>query len=136
MGQLIGDEQTVHFLQPVTVKGPNGEALDLGYRTTTTWFLLGVAVRPQGYVLVPQGDYRHYFSLSPDEVKQYQAQGGLPNPLPPYQLSFSDYLTGYSLWIAILIALIFPVRNYFVERKRRAAGLPGTNDAHRHSSPA
>ena len=54
-----------------------------------------------------------------DELAGFQRNGYLPDPLPPYSLSFWDYLFGYSDWwcIPIIVALMI----YGNRRKKRKA---------------
>ena len=47
----IGAQDSIHFIQDVTLKGPQNEALFLGYATRTKMFLAGVYIVDEGYVL-------------------------------------------------------------------------------------
>lgn len=120
MGAFWGDEDTIHILQPVTLRGPDGEALSLGYRTTVTRIVLGTTIKDQGYVLARSEDTHHFFPISADEIKQYQAQGALPNPLPAYSLTFSDYLMGYSFWIVLVFIIAWVSGSLALEKKKKA----------------
>jgi hypothetical protein len=97
---MFGQQDRIHFLKNVNFKGPNGEGLYLGYMTTMHIFVLPYRVTKSGYVLGVTGNNKSYYKLSADRIAQSQRRGLLPTPLPPYKLSFLDYLVGYSLWFA------------------------------------
>ena len=45
----------------------------------------------------------HFVDMPPPAmVTDFQKQGQLPDPLPPYRLGLGDYLRGYSLWIVVV----------------------------------
>jgi hypothetical protein len=100
-GFLFGQQDRIHFLKNVNFKGPNGEALYLGYVTRMHAFVLPYQVSESGYVLGIVGSGKNYYKLSADRIAQGQRQGVLPTPMPPYKLSILDYLIGYSLWFAL-----------------------------------
>jgi hypothetical protein len=56
----FGEEQEIHFLQDVTLKGANNEALYLGYMTKTQNFIAGYSVEDAGYVLGVKGESKKY----------------------------------------------------------------------------
>ncbi len=97
----FGSDETIHFVDNVKAKGPNGEQLILAYKTTTHYFLLGTSIEDNGYVLAifGEGGKKYYRMPAGAELARLQAQGLLPDPLPPYSLSVFDYFFGYSLWI-------------------------------------
>jgi uncharacterized protein len=116
---MFGKDQTIHFLEDVKVTGPNQEPLFLGYMTTMQFFLAGLYVQDDGYVLGVKGDSKKFFRMpTGDELKGFQQRGLLPDPLPPYSLSFFDYLFGYSLWIVVAVIVLWGVFDW--QRKRRA----------------
>src|SRR5262245_26837938 len=96
---MFGKDETIHFLQDVKLTGPNQETLYLGYMTAIQFFLAGVYVEDEGYVLGVKGESKTFFRVpTGEELKGFQQRGLLPDPLPPYSLNFFDYLFGYSLW--------------------------------------
>ena len=107
----FGDQDNLHFLQDVKLKGANKEALYLGYRTTTKFFLAGVYLTDHGYVLPAKENKdskeESYYTLTDEQMRSYQSQGLLPKPLPIYKIETLDYLIGYSLWLIILVGLIY-----------------------------
>jgi uncharacterized protein len=116
---MFGKDQTIHFLQDVKVTGQNQEPLYLGYTTTIQFFLAGLYVQDDGYVLGVKGDSKKFYPMpAGDELKSFQQRGLLPDPLPPYSLSFFDYLFGYSLWIVVAVIVLWGVFDW--QRKRRA----------------
>lgn len=95
-----GTVERVTRIADVALTTPDGEPLFLGYKTSTVYFIGGVLVRDDGYVLGLQREPRHYVDLPPRElVASFQKQGKLPDPLPPYHLGLFDYLKGFSLWL-------------------------------------
>jgi hypothetical protein len=99
---MVGTSETIHRLQDVSLTGPKGEKLYLGYKTSITMFIAGVWLSKDGYVLGIQGEDKRYFEFPETAALQrFQKSGALPNPLPAYELSALDYLWGYSLWLLI-----------------------------------
>ena len=117
---LFGTGEDVHAIQDVALKGPGGEPLVLAYKTTTRYFIGGLYVRDDGYVLRPQSDTGRYLQLPKgDELSRFQQQGLLPNPLPPYKLGAFDYANGYSLWMIVALTLLVIVLPPIVRSRRR-----------------
>jgi hypothetical protein len=101
-GLGFGSDEKIRSLTDIKLRGPSGETLFLAHKVTTQFFLLGVHVKDDGYVLGVQGDSRKYFRMPADtQVSRLQQQGLLPRPLPGYRLGTIDYLIGYSLWLAL-----------------------------------
>jgi len=116
----FGDHSTLHKIQDVEFTGPKGEKLYLAYKTTTKFFMLGVNLTEQGYVLaVKDSDEQGYYPLKDSQIKEFQNEGSLPNPLPNYKLTIFDYALGYSLWIVIFLLIIFPYIKHFFKRKEK-----------------
>jgi hypothetical protein len=117
---MFGDQDSLHKIQDVEFNGPNGEELYLAYRTTIKFFILGVNITKQGYVLaIKDSEDKAYYSLDNAQIKELQNNGGLPNPMPKYKLTKFDYAFGYSLWILILIFGGFSlIKRQFKKRKK------------------
>src|SRR5262245_49353943 len=119
---MFGRDETVHYLQDVKLTGPNQEALYVGYLTAIQFFLAGVYVEDEGYVLGVKGDSKKFFPMpTGEDLKGYQQRGLLPDPLPPYSLGFLDYVFGYSLWIAIAVVVLWSVFDWKRKKAREAA---------------
>lgn len=58
----FGKSETITFLQNIDLKGPNGENLYLGYKTSIMNFIAGIYLKKDGYVLGSVNDKRHYIS--------------------------------------------------------------------------
>jgi hypothetical protein len=106
---MFGTREEVDCIQNVSFKGHDGEALCLAHKTSMVFFVGGLYAQDDGYVLRPQGVSGRYYTLSAAEVKELQGTGDLPTPLPAYHISALQYLLGYSLWIAIAVALVLGV---------------------------
>ncbi len=89
-------------LQDVTLTTQDGEALYLGHKTSTLYFILGVYISDDGYVLGVRSNPGHIGDMPPPDVlADLQKKGLLPDPLPPYRLGLGDYLAGYALWLVV-----------------------------------
>jgi hypothetical protein len=108
---MFGNDESIHFIQDVDLKYQD-KALYLAHKVSTQFFLAGIYVKDDGYVLGIKGEDKRYFSMpGGDALERYQKQGLLPNPLPPYSLGFFDYLFGYSLWIILVVlALVYGIK--------------------------
>ena len=83
----------------------------MGYRTTITWFVLGIYLKDQGYILAVTGNRTEgacvgneegqYYDLNEDGITSFQSEGSLPIPLPNYEIDVLFYVIGYSLWLII-----------------------------------
>lgn len=120
----FGADETIHFIQDVTLKGANQEVLFLGYMTKTQFIIAGVYITDEGYVLGVKGESKRYYNMPTGaELAGFQKGGFLPDPLPPYSLGFWDYFIGYSLWWAIAIMIVWwAVSSQIKKRKAAAAG--------------
>src|SRR4051812_43903577 len=92
----FGTRDSVQRLQDISVRGPNGEALSLGYVTTTHSFLLPYKMTGD-YVLVVRGQAKDlngrardvFHKLTNEKIGQMQRAGVLPRVsegLPPLDL--------------------------------------------------
>jgi len=63
-------------------------------------------LRDDGYVLAEKvNSYKYYPLPQGAELVALQESGGLPTPLPHYQIPISAYAWGYLLWIALAIGV-------------------------------
>lgn len=104
MGRLIfGKRDNIQMIQDVSLSGPEGEDLYLGYKTSGYFVGAGIYLSDDGYVLGIHGREDMYFPMpSHERVVELQDAGVLPDPLPGYSVSAGEYAFGYSLWIIIL----------------------------------
>lgn len=99
----FGTTENIVPIEDVGLTTPGGDALYLAHKTSTIYFILGVFVSDDGYVLGLRSNPKHYVDMPPpDMLANFQKQGQLPNPLPSYRLGISDYLVGFSLWIVLV----------------------------------
>jgi hypothetical protein len=110
----FGTRDSVQRLQDISVRGPNGEALSLGYVTTTHSFMLPYKMTGD-YVLVVRGQAKDlngrardvFHRLTNEKIGQMQRAGVVPNPLPAYRHTIVDYLMGYLLWWVFPLVFVF-----------------------------
>ncbi|MBU0500601.1 MAG: hypothetical protein KJ675_07200 [Gammaproteobacteria bacterium] len=110
---FFGEQEEIHKIADVNLKGGEGEDLFIGYRTRELYLLAGVYVTDEGYILGVTSDESKYYPFpSGDELKAFQESGMLPEKLPEYSLSTLDYIFGYSLWLIALLGLLY----YFMKK--------------------
>ena len=86
---FFGTQDTINHLQDINVKGPNGEALYLGFLTSRHSFLLPYSMSNGGYVLGIRGVSDKFYKTPKEKIEQMQRAGLLPNPLPVYRRTSS-----------------------------------------------
>jgi tetratricopeptide (TPR) repeat protein len=119
---LFGTKEYLQKIQDLDLRGPNGEALYLGYKYSHHSFIAPYRTTDDGYILGVVGEQR-YYPLSDALVARLQAQKQLPVPLPPYELSLIDYLFGYLLWF-ILAGIGVSIAFSNLRQRRRNKALP------------
>lgn len=128
MGKLMfGKDETLTCIQPVTLKGADGESLCLAFKTSKYFVGAGVYLKDDGYVLKATSQKDLYYPMpAPEELKAFQAQGLVPDPLPAYSVPVVEYLFGYSLWIVIAGVVAFERLKSARTKKRKArdAAIP------------
>jgi hypothetical protein len=102
---MFGTQEQITAIQDVPLKGPQGESLCLAYKTSTKFFLAGIYLRDDGYVLKVV-DNDKYIPLAEPRLSELQAAGQLPRPLPPYSISPWEYFQGYSLWFCLAVCVV------------------------------
>ena len=103
----FGGQETIHKIVDVKLKGANSEKLFLGYKTYILFFIAGIYVKDEGYVLGISGSNSKYYPFpSGEELKNFQASGMLPTELPEYSIPFIEYVFGYSLWIILIFSIL------------------------------
>ncbi len=116
----FGMAEQIVRMQDVALTTPAGDPLFLAHKTSTVYFIGGVFVKDDGYVLCLQSNPKHYVDMPPpDLLATFQKQGKLPDPLPPYHLGIGDYVNGYSLWIVLVPSVIAYFYLLYAIRGRR-----------------
>lgn len=119
----FGIDETLHHLQDVKLEGPKGEKLFLGHKSAIRFFVAGVYIRDDGYVLGIVGGEKGYYPMPEGaELARLQQLGLLPKPLPEYTLGVIDYAIGYSLWLVIAIIVLWIFLGSVFRRRKRTAG--------------
>lgn len=101
---FFGDQDYFEDIESVQPIKDGRDTYKFGYRVSIKWFLAGVYVKDEGYVL---SNANTYIPLNAEMIAELQAMGELPNELPAYSLPADYYLKGYSLWIIIAGFVIF-----------------------------
>jgi tetratricopeptide (TPR) repeat protein len=117
---MFGTRDTLEKIQDVTITGPKGEKLYLGYKFSIHSFIAPYWLSDDGYILGIDG-VKSYFKLSDEQIKNFQASGALPKPLPPYEIGFVHYAFGNLAWIVLAcigVGIWFSMR---ADRKKDAA---------------
>lgn len=96
----FGTSERLNHIVDVNSKGPNGEALYLGYKTSTHSFILPYSMTDDGYILGIRGQDR-YYRLTPEQTRDLQARNALPDPLPAYEISGLDWFFGHLAWVVL-----------------------------------
>jgi hypothetical protein len=130
---FFGTQDKIRHLQDLNVKGPGGEALYLGFLTSTHAFLtsthaflLPYTTSDGGHVLGVRGVSDKFYRLTNERIELMQRGGLLPNPLPVYQRTTLDYIWGYALWPVLLI---IGVAGFFSSRGRGSSAHGETRSA-------
>jgi hypothetical protein len=97
--------------------------LSLGHKTSLEYFFAPYSVKSDGLVLYYHEGKNYYFMDIPEgeELKEWQTEGLLPDPLPEVSLDIGDYAFGYLLEIGILALILFGVFKYARKNREEAA---------------
>lgn len=125
---FFGVDESIYKIQDVEIVSPNNERLYLGYKTSIRMFIAGVYLRDDGYVISAFDSDERYSPLTDENIEAYQNSGLLPNPLPKYEISIFSYLAGYSLWLIILILVIWGVFDHYLKKFRGAYAQRKTSE--------
>jgi len=126
----FGTKDFLNKIQDVEFKGPTGEKLYLGYKFSHHSFIAPYSLSDGGYILGIVGQ-DSYYALDAKLIEQLQAEGKLPKPLPPYEISIWDYIFGHLLWIiagGIMVWIYFASRGE--ARKKKALPFAQAGIAH------
>jgi hypothetical protein len=120
MALRFGTSEQLECIVDVPLQGPSGEALCLAHKLSTKWFLAGVYVTDDGYVLQVKGKQAYLNMPAGEELAQLQREGALPAVLPAYRISTLDYAFGYSLWIVLAGILVWTWVAHLARKRRDA----------------
>ena len=117
---LFGTREELVCIVDVAVRVKDRGDLCLGYKTSTHFFGGGLYVSNDGYVLKVKQSSSEYFPLTSAEIRTHQTAGDLPSPLPGYALPWTTYALGYSLWLAILAAILLGLLKRALNARKKA----------------
>jgi hypothetical protein len=119
---LFGPDESIHRITEIEI---DEKDYYLAFKTTIYFFVAGVYLSDDGYVLqekhmVENGKSDWFIPLDPDEIRDLQAGGYLPDPLPRYAVPFWEYLFGYSLWLVVAGTAAFSALGAKLAPRRRS----------------
>ena len=117
---LFGTQDDLNCIVDIPLKGPNSEALCLGFRVSMHFFVGGIYTKDEGYILKIKSEKAYFPAPTGDELKEYQDNGMIPSPLPSYSVPLWDYAFGYSLWIILGIMAAFAGIKHALHKRRVA----------------
>lgn len=122
----FGKQETLRCIEDVKFTEHPGEPLCLAHKFTTQYFIAGVYLHDDGYVLAVKPKLENFYPLSEAGIATLQHEGKLPATLPSYSISAGDYVMGYLLWpmLAFLAFLALLGRRARQKRLRRDAAMP------------
>ena len=123
----LGKEELLRPLQDVALKNSRGEPLFVGYKVSFHWLGLPWRVSNDGYVLGVKGQ-ASYYALDQARLAEWQSQGYLPSPLPPYRLSAADYALGNLLWIVLGVLSSWYALRIMAARRAELAAAVASED--------
>jgi len=107
---MFGQQDSIHFVANTTLPGPGGAHLFLGHLVTMHAFLLPYYVESKGLVLGVSGEAKKYIPLpAGEQLVALKSTGFLPEALPTPELSIFDYVMGFSLELALLFLIGYPL---------------------------
>ncbi|MBL0214954.1 MAG: hypothetical protein IPQ07_13845 [Myxococcales bacterium] len=120
MAMMFGSQDDLNCIVDISLQGASSEQLCLGFRVSMTFFIGGVWTSDEGYVLKVKNEKSYYPMPSGDELKEYQANGMIPSPLPSYSVPLWDYAFGFSLWIILGVMGAFAGIKHALHKRRVA----------------
>jgi hypothetical protein len=120
-GLVFGTDESIWFVANITVPGPVGERLYLGRKVSMHCFLAPYSVSDEGFVLGISGEPKRYIPMpSEAKVRELQAAGYLPNPLPEWKLPLINKVLGNSLWLLLAGCVGYPSIKKLISKRRDA----------------
>ena len=81
-------------------------------------FMFPYSVTDLGYVLTTNDRHGPWQPVSAAQVAELQRAERLPNPLPAFELAWSDWLMGHALWLLPVISGLGAVIGRMLVRRR------------------
>jgi hypothetical protein len=124
MAMLFGTEDDLNCIVDIPLKGGSNEPLCLGFKVSMHFFVAGIYVSDEGYVLKVKNEKSFYPMPTGQELLGYQREGMIPQPLPTYGVPMFDYLFGYSLWLIIGVMAAFAAIKMAIGTRKKPAEMP------------
>ena len=117
---FFGEKDFIYKIQDIGIKNKDAEPLYLGHRVTIKFFIAGIYLEDNGYVLSSKtNNEKKYLQLDDKLIHNLQAEGVLQTPVPKYKVSGMDYLLGYSLWVIIFVFGTYELIKILFSKVRR-----------------
>jgi hypothetical protein len=117
----FGTDENLRCITDIELKGPEGEDLCLGYKTSVTLVGGPVWIKDDGYVLVIKPGNKAYFPMPEGaELTELQTRALIPDPLPEYELTTGQLFFGTITWWVLIGAVGIGLFSYWRGRHRRA----------------
>jgi len=116
----FGEEEKVKCIADVTLELTKGEALCVAYKTRTRSFVAPLYMRDDGYVLgVRAAEVGKYYPMPVGgELESLQDAGLLPRPLPSYEISTFQYISGHLVPVVIVVMIALGLGSRWRKRRR------------------
>lgn len=113
----FGSESKLIDLAPTNYYS-EGEQLWIKGRITTHYFIGGIYVRNEGYVLSPKANKDSYFPFpKAGELAALQKVGAMPAVIPEFKIPPMDLVNGFLIWIALSLSSAYYFIKSRVERR-------------------
>ena len=110
-GFMFGAKEEVDKIQDI-----EGTNYKLSHKYTLYFFIAGVYLSDDGYILQDKTAFDTYYPHSDEAIRDFQTKGLLPSSLPKYSIPLIEYLFGYSLWIVIALSAAWPSLKHLLRR--------------------
>jgi|GEM_PF-4500046 len=114
--------EKLHPISGLEFTLPNGNELQLGYKTTATyiWSLFGIGIENDGYVLIPAGQDQKYIITKTQTIQLHQELGLLPENIRMRpRTSLLVILMGNSFFVLLIAFLTWIGFLFWKDKQRR-----------------
>lgn len=117
---FFGADEKLHVIAPTEMKSSSGAPLYLCFKTYSYFFVAGLYATSERVICDGELSKSYWPMPEPARLKEFQAAGLVPDPLPDYQVDTIEYIFGYSMWILIAAIALF---TYFSSKREKAEAV-------------